>query len=96
LIILFFDYPGTLPLACHAWSHCVAGIALPPVDANSFSLSCWPLCEGIMKISSFFPFFFFFFLALVSFLMVRSFGMQYVSRVPRFVLSTVGSLWWGF
>jgi len=39
LIILIFVYLGTLSLACHAWSHCVAGIALPPVDANSFSFS---------------------------------------------------------
>ena len=36
MIILIFGYFGTLPLACHAWFHCVAGIALPPVDANLF------------------------------------------------------------
>ena len=34
MINLIFVCPGTLPLARNAWSHCVAGITLSPVDAK--------------------------------------------------------------
>lgn len=49
MINLIFGSRGTTAGLAYVDPHCVTGIALPPVDASNlcFSLSFWPLCEGI-------------------------------------------------
>ncbi|KAF8243862.1 hypothetical protein K440DRAFT_611332 [Wilcoxina mikolae CBS 423.85] len=49
LLILFLKLGMPAAVLAHAGSHCVTGIALPPVDAKLLSLLLWPLRERTRK-----------------------------------------------